>query len=549
MASNLKRSKRTIGRRISSLESRTRRLQKRPTRTTIGPRVVLGSNLVQRAITSSELGTDVTTSISTAQATADGKNKIYRQTSQPTGGTYVEGDLWFDTDDGNKFYRYVSGAWSGFSLGDGAIASLSATKILAGSLDAGVIVTSNLDAGQITAGILSSIEIRGGAPVGGVYPFRVTSAGALTSYSGEIGAFTITNEALTASEFGSMPFDISSQMQIGSAGEIFGRVDVGSFYGTPYFTEVRFNRNNGEGISVTGTGSGSTLTTRILSSFIETNTLLIPGGNVQTQLNGKAATSHTAHTRIRADDGSVGTPAYSFTSDTDTGMYSNADGIIGFTTNGVLRARIGTSFLDLQSAIGITNATSISSDNSISAGTTIGSGGNITCGGDLIITATLNANGMVEMDQGPSTSTTAVAQTTAGTVGLFCFPTSGQPLANQTMRWKSGTGSSIRFKENINSLEQTTAALDRFWELDVIEFEYKDEYGGAIEKERPYSHRRRFGFIAEDAEEKVPYLASYDDDNLVDNVKFDSITTLLYAEVRKIRQFMIDNYGYLDNSL
>jgi len=49
-----------------------------------------------------------------AQTTADGKNKIYRQTTQPTGGTYAEGDLWFDTDDDNKFYRYTSGAWTGF---------------------------------------------------------------------------------------------------------------------------------------------------------------------------------------------------------------------------------------------------------------------------------------------------------------------------------------------------------------------------------------------------------------------------------------------------
>jgi hypothetical protein len=46
-----------------------------------------------------------------AQTTADGKNKVYRQTTQPTGGTYVEGDLWFDTDDDNKIYRFTSGSW------------------------------------------------------------------------------------------------------------------------------------------------------------------------------------------------------------------------------------------------------------------------------------------------------------------------------------------------------------------------------------------------------------------------------------------------------
>jgi ribosomal protein L27 len=39
----------------------------------------------------------------TAQATADGKIETYYQTTMPTG---VEGDLWFDTDDGNKLYRH-----------------------------------------------------------------------------------------------------------------------------------------------------------------------------------------------------------------------------------------------------------------------------------------------------------------------------------------------------------------------------------------------------------------------------------------------------------
>ncbi len=490
-------------------------------------------------MTGPSLSPDVNSTLSTIQTTADGKNSIYRQTTQPTGGSYVEGDLWFDTDDGNKFYRYTSGVWTGFTLGNSALASISANKITAGSLDASVIVTSNLDAGQITAGALNSIEIRAGSPSGGLYPFRVgtdgslratnaTIEGAITSSSGKIGAFSIGSEALTAATFATWPFDTTGSLNIGQSGQIVGTVNVGSFYGTPYYTTVTVNANDGSGIIVGGTASGGYLETRIRSSFITTNQLLLPGGDVQTQLNGKAATSHTSHTRIRTDDGSAGTPAYSFSSDTDTGMYSNADGIIGFTTNGVLRARIGTSFLDLEGAIGITGATSISTS------------------GSLLVGGLLNCNGQVEMDQGGTGSTTAVEVTTAGTIGVFCFPTGTSGQANQTMRWKSGTGSSIRFKENIVSLEQTTASLDRFWELDVIEFEYKNEYGGDVEKERPYNHRRRFGFIAEDAEEKVPYLASYDDDSIVDNVKFDSITTLLYAEVRKIRKFMIDNYGYTE---
>lgn len=98
----------------------------------------------------------------TARASADGKNTIYRQDNQPTGGTYVTGDTWFDTNDDNKIYRYNGTSWVGFTLGNNALASISAAKITAGSLDAGVIVTSNLDAGQITTGGMSAARITTG---------------------------------------------------------------------------------------------------------------------------------------------------------------------------------------------------------------------------------------------------------------------------------------------------------------------------------------------------------------------------------------------------
>jgi hypothetical protein len=47
---------------------------------------------------------------STAQDTADGKIESFYQTSAPTSGMSL-GDLWFDTDDGNKLYRYNGSAW------------------------------------------------------------------------------------------------------------------------------------------------------------------------------------------------------------------------------------------------------------------------------------------------------------------------------------------------------------------------------------------------------------------------------------------------------
>jgi len=136
-----------------------------------------------------------------AQTTADGKNKIYRQTTMPTTGPFSEGDLWFDTDDDNRFYRYTSGAFSAFSLGNNAIASLSATKLTAGTIDASVITVSNINAGNISTGTLAAARIAAGS----LDASKIT-AGTITStqisssyvYAGTIAAGNITTGTLSA---------------------------------------------------------------------------------------------------------------------------------------------------------------------------------------------------------------------------------------------------------------------------------------------------------------------------------------------------------------
>lgn len=100
-----------------------------------------------------------------ARTTADGKNKVFRQGSQPTTaqGPFAEGDLWFDTSNDNRISRYAGGSWGNLvELGSNAIASLSATKITAGSLAANVIVTSNITAGQISAGNIAAERMTAG---------------------------------------------------------------------------------------------------------------------------------------------------------------------------------------------------------------------------------------------------------------------------------------------------------------------------------------------------------------------------------------------------
>jgi hypothetical protein len=189
-----------LGNNLADVQRRLRNMERRPVRTKLQRRVVTTASIAVNAVTPDEVsfGTTVITSdpVNTienpkdglfvinetagttsvyseeqrdyiqlpavdddARTVANGKNTIYYQSSAPSGGTYAVDDTWFDSDDGYKMYTWTGSAWSGFELGNSAIASISATKITAGSLAAGVIVTSNLSAGQITTGSLSSAVI------------------------------------------------------------------------------------------------------------------------------------------------------------------------------------------------------------------------------------------------------------------------------------------------------------------------------------------------------------------------------------------------------
>jgi hypothetical protein len=95
-----------------------------------------------------------------AQLTADGKNAVYRQATAPTGGTYAVGDVWFDTSNSNQINRWTGSAWSAFTLGPNAIASINVNQINAGTLNSNVILASNITAGQIVSGVLEGITIQ-----------------------------------------------------------------------------------------------------------------------------------------------------------------------------------------------------------------------------------------------------------------------------------------------------------------------------------------------------------------------------------------------------
>jgi hypothetical protein len=271
MTSRRRSSNKNLGNSISDVRRRIRYLERKPIRTKLQNRVIKAAAIAPSSITADEVsfGTNTVVDIvgtedpknlvanlkagdeitdretgekkvydelndqfisikdPAAQASADGKNKIYRQNSQPTGGTYVQGDTWFDTDDDNKIYRYDGTSWVGFTLGDNALASISANKITAGTIDARVITVSYLDAGSITSGTMSADRISGGTITGALFNLAGTN-----SY----GALTITNV-----------------LRYGSPSLTWGPT------ATPYFEIYQFSAGDSTVISADGTASNGTL--------------------------------------------------------------------------------------------------------------------------------------------------------------------------------------------------------------------------------------------------------------------------------------------------
>ena len=213
MASARRRSLRRLGNYVTRMDYRIRRMSKRPAPTRIGSRVVTSTNLAAGAVDSAALDSAIITDIDTANSTAvtalstaNGKNKAFYQSSAPT-ATAV-GDIWFDTDDDNRIRRWSGSAWEENQLGNNAIASLSASKITAGTIDASQITVSNIDAGNITVGTLNGIAINIGS---GASSFHVDSSG---------------NMWLGSSDYANAPFRVSREGDIYAVSGQIASIDI-----------------------------------------------------------------------------------------------------------------------------------------------------------------------------------------------------------------------------------------------------------------------------------------------------------------------------------
>jgi hypothetical protein len=430
-----------------------------------------------------------------AQATADNKNKIYRQTTMPTTGPFSEGDLWFDTDDDNRFYRYTSGAFSSFSLGNNAIANLSATKLTAGTIDASVITVSNINAGNISTGTLAADRILAASITG-----AKIAAGTITAsniLAGTITATQIATGTITATQI--------------AASTITGSLIAA---GTITATNIAANT-----ITASQIAAATITATQIAAGTITTDKLV--------------AGTLTGYT-VQTSEGGSGSNAVKLVGSTNSlsfmlnGSYVghllnlSSSGILmhlGATANTTAGASYPYQYLSSGTLFMASNSTT-----SISLSSTIGYSaslhdfyGNLTTNGSSSITASgeLFAAGH---------------QTTGNAANGYVFMTGGR-----IARFSS---SSERYKENIVDLKDVPELDPRkMLDLKVRAFSYKENYLKNDDRTGVLIP----GLIAEEVDAIYPLAVDYDNgqiENIHDRAILVSLLVLvqdLYKEVQTLK--------------
>lgn len=192
----------------------------------------------------------------TAQATADSKNASYYQNDAPAGTAHEIGDLWIDTNDNDKLYSWDGDSWE--LAQDSAAASSAATTAYNAAIaslqpSASTIVNAS---NQITAVNTNGITVFSGG--------SATTGARIVMNSAGIAGFDATS---TGSDNGST-FSISAS----SGAAIFkGSIQSGSTITGAAITGSSFTSTNytgGTGLALAPTGTGNSILFNVSGSQI-----------------------------------------------------------------------------------------------------------------------------------------------------------------------------------------------------------------------------------------------------------------------------------------
>ncbi|MBR6113603.1 MAG: phage tail protein [Oscillospiraceae bacterium] len=139
-----------------------------------------------------QMQTDITTAAQAAalaQTTADGKNQVLYATVPPVGSGLTENDIWFDTDDGNKMYRWTGSAWEAKQFDTAALAAecIDTAHLAASAVTAAKIATGTITADKINVSDLFAQNITATGTISGATLTGTT----ISADNGDIGGFTI----------------------------------------------------------------------------------------------------------------------------------------------------------------------------------------------------------------------------------------------------------------------------------------------------------------------------------------------------------------------
>lgn len=277
------------------------------------------------------LETDVATAntnAGNALTAANGKNKIYYQSTAPT-GTFNVGDTWFDTDDDHKPYRWNGTTWAGLVYGMNALGELSASKITSGTIDASVITVNNLSASNIKSGTFSTNLFNAGTEGSGYAEFKKTELNFLPN-----GTTTPYFKLFANSSNGILKWNdgsVTSQVSLGTNAELRSQGTAQLYSGGNVVSVTSSGASINTGLSVSGAISeqGTSLGAKYASIALVSNYLPLSGGTLTGTLYGTGV-SLTGNMYASGNLWSVG--AYSNIISTRQ-VYINSSGSFGTTAS------------------------------------------------------------------------------------------------------------------------------------------------------------------------------------------------------------------------
>lgn len=175
-------------------------------------RLDTGGDIYSAIATSQTTANTGVTNAATAQSTADSKVKTFFQTSAPTATT--TGDLWVDTDDNNRIYR-----WNGSTWADAHDARITATASTVSTLSTTVsgnttsISTNTSSINGLNAQYIVKIDNNGVMGGFGLTSNLVAGGTATSKFIASVDQFAVVAPNRTPGQLNSVPFAVLTTSQ------------------------------------------------------------------------------------------------------------------------------------------------------------------------------------------------------------------------------------------------------------------------------------------------------------------------------------------------